>query len=85
MSRVKNKAMLRAQEAVDAFVQGIQNDAEKLKDHLAGICFPGNQDELKIQVRSAFDVEYNLTGDTEATSELLVALGLKEEDFVDEE
>ena len=28
-------------------------------------------------MRSAFDVEYNLTGDTEATSELLVALGLE--------
>jgi len=88
MKRINNKAMLNAQNSVDAFVQSVEDSAEKLKDHLAEIAVQEafqDQAELKKNVRSAFDKEYELTGDTQFTSKLLSDLKLNEEDFIDEE
>jgi hypothetical protein len=85
---VNNEALLQAQGSVDDFLKTLQDEAGKLKAHLAELAFNasdvGNANELKKHVRSAYDAEYELTGDTQATSDLLVALGLKEEDFADE-
>lgn len=77
-----NDGLVIAFQSVARLREESSRQLRELEKQLTRIILVNNKRDA---VRRAFDVEYELTGDTKITSNLLEALGLDEESFIDEE